>query len=312
MERVLTMLEQQASDMEYIRTKIKGLERSDTRLDPSSTASVADAEGEMSMVNGPVRQRPILEDHRTAPHKLFLLWPSVGLLLGEAYVHLNDGYAMAAEDRGVLRIYARGEEYDEHDGLPGGRPASPACSEDGTGGTATSPPDGPWGTAFPQTIKSEIQEPEPFGVGGLKSDGSLDLEIGTINVLYESYIRHMHAMHPFLDPQRLRTLFDAFIEQYRTSEPNLRRRCATGNGLDPERPLKRQRSDESKSSDEFGRWHRSPTTDGKISGECDRLACAWARQTLSTQGTLALTGLGWQALCEHRFATVDRQSGPVG
>ena len=236
------MLEQQASEVAEIRKKVDLLERQDDRVEPVPHPSVAGAESELSMTEEPVRRKPLLEDHRTAPHKLILLWPSVGPLLSEAAVNVSDGYVMEAEDRGVLRIYTRGEGIDEHDGTQAGGPASPARSEDSGEGSAPTPPDGLWGTGFPQTPNSDIRRSEPFGAGGLKPDGSLDLEVGTINMLYDSYIKHMHVMHPFLDRQRLRKLFDAFIKRYSTGHPNLRHKFAVGNGPDTERPLKRQRS----------------------------------------------------------------------
>lgn len=94
--------------------------------------------------------KPELDDHRTAPHKLLLLWPSVKLLLSAANVKLNDGYVMEAEDRGILRFYTRGEGIDEHDGTQPGGLASPTRSEvSGTEGSAPTPPEGLWGTGFP-------------------------------------------------------------------------------------------------------------------------------------------------------------------
>ena len=49
-------------------------------------------------------------------------------------------------------------------------------------------------------------------------------------------------MHPFLDKQRLRKLFDHFIKRYCPGHPNLVQKFAVGSGSDSERPLKRQRS----------------------------------------------------------------------
>lgn len=249
------MLEQQASDLSDLKRKMDHLEREESGAPkmkmeslPTATANataaapVAGADNEVTMSDNAVKKKGILEDHRTAPHKLILLWPSVGPLLRSANVNVSDSYVMEAEDRGVLRIYTRGEGIDEHDGTQAGGPASPARSEDSGEGSAATPPEGLWGTGFPQTPNSEIRRSEPFGVGGLKPDGSLDLEVGTINMLYESYIKHMHVMHPFLDRQRLRKLFDGFIKRYSTGHPNLRHKFAVGGGSDSERPLKRQRS----------------------------------------------------------------------
>lgn len=272
MEKVLSMLEEhrsdmqeQRSDMQELKRKIEHLEADRSRAPPSQpvpATAVPGADNEMSITEEPVRRKPILEDHRTAPHKLILLWPSVGPLLREAGVNVSDSYVMEAEDRGVLRIFTRGEGIDEHDGTQAGGPASPARSEDSADASAPTPPEGLWGTGFPQTPNSEIRRSEPFGAGGLKPDGSLDLEVATLNTLYDSYIKHMHVMHPFLDRQRLRKLFDAFIKRYSTGHPNLRHKFAVGGGSDSDRPLKRQRSNGSTAiGNHDGSAHRQELTE---------------------------------------------------
>lgn len=44
-------------------------------------------------------------------------------------------------------------------------------------------------------------------------DGEMDLELATVNALYDSYMRSFHAMHPVLHTSRLRRQFDEFIRE---------------------------------------------------------------------------------------------------
>ena len=249
MEKLLSYMESHSQALSTISSKLEDFDRRIRRVEivshsgAQNAQSGAAADSDASIADGPLQQRSELDDHRTAPHKLILLWPSVWPLLQDAGINVNNTYVMEAEDRGILRIWTRGEGIDEHDGTQPGGPASPARSEEsGEGSNAATPPDGLWGTGFPQTPMSEIRRSDSYTLGGLKPDGQLDLDVQTINALYDSYMRHMHIMHPFLDKQRLRKLFDHFIKRYSTGHPNLRQKFAVGSGSDSERPLKRQRS----------------------------------------------------------------------
>ncbi|KAK5168631.1 uncharacterized protein LTR77_005940 [Saxophila tyrrhenica] len=218
------------------------------------------------------KQMPTLEDHRTAPHKLILLWPSIKPLLKDANVPVSDSYVMEAEDRGVMRIWTRGEGIDEYDGTQPGGPASPALSDDSGDGqhSTPSPPHNIWGTGFQNTPSSEISRSEPQGWGGLKPDGTLDLDVNTINTLYDSYMKNIHVMHPMLDKQKVRKIFDNFIKRYSTGQPTLRSKFAVGNNSDSERPLKRQRSNGSTATgtmqSEHNIWRREPTERSPTNG----------------------------------------------
>lgn len=244
MEKLLSYMEAHTAGLSQLTNKIDNIDARLRRVEHASSHAVAGAEPQPSLQDEPAKRKPELDDHRTAPHKLLLLWPSVQALLQAADVHLNDGYVMEAEDRGILRLYTRGEGIDEHDGTQPGGPASPARSEESGGeGNAPSPPQGLWGTGFPQTPMSEPKRSEPYTWGGLKPDNSLDLDVNTINTLYDSYIKHIHIMHPFLDKQRLRKLFDHFIKRYSTGQHKLRTAFAVARDhTDNGPPMKRQRS----------------------------------------------------------------------
>ncbi|KAM0714710.1 hypothetical protein Q7P37_009759 [Cladosporium fusiforme] len=188
------------------------------------------------------KRKQELDDHRTAPHKLILLWPNVRPLLQEANVDVNDGYVMEAEDRGVLRLYGRGEGIEEQDGTQPGGPASPARSEDSMSNDAPSPPEGVWGCGLPAYAYPNAEtRSHPYTAGGLKPDGTLDLDAATIDSLWESYVKHIHPMHPFLDKGRTRKLIQKFITRY---SPNrkVHNAFAVAESNESDRPIKRQRS----------------------------------------------------------------------
>ena len=246
MERILQYMESQDGVPAAIASLSEKMDNFDQRLrrveHGGGFQTGREADSGTMIADEPPKRKVELDDHRTAPHKLILLWPSVGPLFHFAGVRVSDSYVMEAEDRGILRIFTRGEGIDEYDGTQPGGPASPARSEESSEGSAPSPPDGLWGIGFPQTPSSDVRRSEPYTQGGLKPDGTLDIDVATINNLYDSYMKTLHVMHPFLDKGRLRKIFDTFIKRYATGHPNLRQKFAVGSGSDSERPLKRQRS----------------------------------------------------------------------
>lgn len=272
MERLLQYMENHSKKLEELSSKIQHL---DTRIHGVEHSSLAATEESAPVTQPttlptpapqevPIQQDQDLDDHRTAPHKLILLWPSVRPLLTAANVKIKDSYVMEAEDRGILRIWTRGEGIDEYDGTHIGAPSSPARSEESGEGNAPSPPYGVWGTGFPRTPLSDTSRSEPNSLGGLKPDGTLDLDRNKIYELYDSYIKHIHVMHPFLDKHRLKKLVDIFVQRYCGRRPLAP--FAVGGNSDNERPLKRQRSNGSNaigaSQDQSGLRHepteRSP------------------------------------------------------
>jgi len=214
---------------------LKQLERHHTKSSP-------DMPSEPSEPDEPTPNcRQALHDHRTAPQNLISFWPSVQPLLREANVDVNDGYVMESERRGVLRLYGRGEGIEEQDGTQPGGPASPARSEDSFS-DAPSPPEGIWGCGLPAYVFPNAEShSRPYTAGGLKPDGTLDLDQSTINSLWESYVKHMHVMHPFLDKARTRRLINKFISRYCPNTHLSHNTFSVGDG-ESDRPIKRQRS----------------------------------------------------------------------
>lgn len=261
MEKILAYMESHERALTDLTTKIDSFEQrlrtveQNTRSTSQNHAqtslqtnhlyqSTGGAEQDMAMYDDSVARRsrkPDLEDHRTAPHKLLLLWPSVRPLLQAAHIAYGDGYVMEAEDRGVLRLWTKGEGIDEYDGTHAGGSASPARSEDsGDVSNAGTPSEGLWGIGFPSAPSSNSGRSDPHSYGGPKTNGYVDLDAGTINRLYESYMSNIHIMHPFLDQRRLRRMLDIFISRYSTGRH--RAAFAVGNDYSGERPMKRRRS----------------------------------------------------------------------
>ena len=248
MDKVIALLEQVSQGNQDLRqdlaTRLSAFDDRLRRMEQQRIKSSPVAPSEPSEPEEPApKRKQELDDHRTAPHKLILLWPSVRPLLQEANVDVNDGYVMEAEDRGVLRLYGRGEGIEEQDGTQPGGPASPARSEDSFS-DAPSPPEGIWGCGLPAyAYPTAESRSHPYTAGGLKPDGTLDLDQSTINSLWESYVKHMHVMHPFLDKARTRKLINKFISRYCPNRHRMQSHntFAVGDG-ESDRPIKRQRS----------------------------------------------------------------------
>ncbi|EMC95763.1 hypothetical protein BAUCODRAFT_123059 [Baudoinia panamericana UAMH 10762] len=234
------ILEALTTKMDVMDARVRKVERATAHPTQGGDVQLPSHDHEQEASTG------LKEDHRTAPHKLLLLWPSVGNLFKDAGIEHLESYVMAAEDRGILRIFTRGEGIDENDGTQPGAPSSPARSDSSGEGmipSAPTPPEGIWGTGFPPTpSSSDIKRSELHSWGGLKPDNSLDLDASTITDLYASYMQHIHIMHPFLDRQRLRTLVEVFIKRYSTTRTTTAKFVSHHINSDSDRPLKRQRS----------------------------------------------------------------------
>ncbi|KAF2213644.1 hypothetical protein CERZMDRAFT_120850 [Cercospora zeae-maydis SCOH1-5] len=250
MDKLLSSMDAQARTLAGMMNKMDQLESRLRRIEQNTQDNAQPNHASHVMVDPASladdeqtrHRKSTLEDHRTAPHKLLLLWPALRPLLSEGGVEHNAGYVMEAEDRGVLRLWTRGEGIDEYDGTQPSGPESPARSDESDHiNAACTPVEGLWGVGFPATPGSTGGRSDPHGAGGLKANGQLDLDASTINQCLDSYMRHMHIMHPFLDKRRLRRMFDAFIKKHNSGRP--RATFAVGNDNYPhERPLKRQRS----------------------------------------------------------------------
>ncbi|KAJ9626303.1 hypothetical protein H2203_003935 [Taxawa tesnikishii (nom. ined.)] len=150
-------------------------------------------------------------DHTTAAHKLLYLWPSIRPLISNHEPPRD--YVMQLEDRGLLRLWGRGEgeEREETMALGAASPAPSDKSED-----APTPPDGTWGNSNPSysNTSGEARRSVPVSAGGLGMDGRSNLNADVIDRLYRSYNKHIYRLHPFLDYSALDKIIATFIKRY--------------------------------------------------------------------------------------------------
>jgi hypothetical protein len=137
-------------------------------------------------------------EHTTAAHKL-LRWPSIKSFISE--ITDNEDYVLEAEEnRGLLRVFGRGEGLDPMDGSGLGE-SSDARSSDADGGNLGS--ESLWGTGPASGDNVEVRRKEAHRVGGLNADGTLQLEPPRVAHLLNSYFQNIHILHPFLDKERV-------------------------------------------------------------------------------------------------------------
>lgn len=153
-------------------------------------------------------------EHTTAAHKLLLRWPSIHRLLPNN--KHPDNYPLIAEDRGVMRLYGRGEQRSREENIAIGAesPAQSLGSDD----------------------MGNAPSPEIFHVFGLdepkRSDpgiaSRLEMEKTTLERLYKKYKQHIHRLHPFLDIDNFGKYITKFIKLYCTEN-----RCSFSPGFVP-------------------------------------------------------------------------------
>lgn len=180
-------------------------------------------------------------EHTTAAHKL-LLWPSIQRLLGPQ--PFDEDYVMRLEEeRGLIRVYGRGEGDDRSDCPPSSSAssassASPSREDDYSQQGAS--PGTTWGTGLPAS--STPNRPRDC-VGGLDEYGHLNTDPDTVRRHHRSYLQHIHILHPFLDENALERKIERFIKLYapqrKPAGPYM-----PGSAGEPPRGAKRKRSSE--------------------------------------------------------------------
>jgi hypothetical protein len=157
-----------------------------------------------SALNG---NKGLQSDHTTPAHKLLEEWPSmVEFCRDVEYLDRlkEDGrdiseYPMQLErNRGLLRVWGVGEGQDPNDEV--GSIGSPENRNDSNTYSFAPVKEGLWG--------------HPSFEDGLGLDGKLDFNSCILGELYESYITNIHNLHPFMDPNKIRRMFQGFSEQY--------------------------------------------------------------------------------------------------
>lgn len=203
------------------------------------------------------------EKHTTAAHKLITSWPSIHELLMEDpssaqsetrkfLDSLKDdsrrwNHIMQAEARGPLRLYGLGEadEMGDQEGFGAPSPAHSGSDDSGT------PSDSPW---YGPGNGLETRRSDGTNVGGLGPDGRVDLSSATVTRLFDSYKRHIHRLHPFLDLNTLSRFIEHFKKHYSpdlappSQSPHIGAITGMNGGADFVRPNKRKRSEPAVSS----------------------------------------------------------------
>lgn len=223
-------------------------------------------------------------EHTTAAHKL-LLWPSIQRLLGPQT--FDEDYVMQLEEeRGLIRVYGRGEGDDRSDypGSSSASSASPAREEDYPQGAS---PNVPWGTGLPSTTSTH--RPREC-VGGLDEFGQLNTDPDTVRRHHKSYLQHIHILHPFLDENGLEKKIERFIRIY---SPQRRPPYMPGSTGDAPRGAKRKRSAETLHGVGFD-MQSSPVSNP------ERAAAPPRRIEKSIDNAIILLVLALGCICEWR------------
>ncbi|EAW06308.1 putative C6 finger domain protein [Aspergillus clavatus NRRL 1] len=168
--------------------------------DPSSNQSFVEREdGELSI--------PV--EHTTAAHKL-LSWPSIkNLLYPREY---DEDYVMRLEEqRGMIRVYGRGEGDDSSETLIASAPLTSTSSGSGWDGTPIprASPSSPWTQhSQPPAFQQKLQDK------GVDEFGILWADPDAIRLYHRSYLEHIHRLHPFLDQNQLENKVESFVRLY--------------------------------------------------------------------------------------------------
>lgn len=168
-------------------------------------------------------------EHTTAAHKL-MRWPSIHALLPQD--HRPENYPLKAEDRGVLRLYGRGEQKSREDNIAIGA-ESPAQSmgSDDFGGSPELP-NNIHSHEYPGRPQSEPAYP-------------LKMDTATLHDLYDRYKKHIHRLHPFLDIDLFGKYVRRFINEYSSDSNRYLNSPMVANGSFDSQMIgtKRKRSD---------------------------------------------------------------------
>ncbi|KAL4889784.1 hypothetical protein BDV59DRAFT_204975 [Aspergillus ambiguus] len=162
----------------------------------SNQAFVTGEDGELSI--------PV--EHTTAAHKL-LLWPSIKKVL-EPKEYDEDYVMKLEEDRGLIRVYGRGEgDNTSEDPVVSTPSTNPSAAVEEMYMHHHHPsPTGPWGGINqPQSKLPDI---------GLDDAGRVTTTPNAIRRYHKSYMEHLHKLHPFLDQNDLERKIELFITTY--------------------------------------------------------------------------------------------------
>lgn len=238
--------------------------------------------------------------HTTGAARL-LLWPAVESFIGERLkqdkvknVEQFVEYPNIQENKHGIRLYGRG---------PGSGRAhsSDGSPDDGFSDVSSSPgPESVYGqigglTPPPNCSGYIIRRPEERR-GGAGADGQLELDETTMNRLVESYLEHIHIMHPILDPTELRSYTKRFIKQLPPSASKPKTPATT---MDPPRFI-------GSGTDTPGQKRkRSPVSSVELPEVTTPYPLKPGRPQRSIKNAVLLLVLALGKICEHREKIPD-------
>jgi hypothetical protein len=191
---------------------------------PADSVDHSQAAVELSHKN-PEAPEGLQSDHTTPAHLLLADWPYTEtfchgipelLKLVEGGSQVTDYPMQLEQDRGLLRVWGVGEGTDANDGAQG--PSSPESNVDSDAPSPGSTKEGIWGFgpvghSSPSTLGSDTPRYYNY-LGGLGADGKPDFRTEVLEKLRRSYHDHIHCLHPFLNPSKLRKMVADFGAVY--------------------------------------------------------------------------------------------------
>lgn len=210
--------------------KVKEHEQLGTSPNESLITSSTESAVSNAVLSEDGRHVAISIEHATAAHRL-LNWPSIHDIVHKSkfirQISLQPDYVMSMEqDKGVLRLYGRGQgresTSDAYGSPPGANPqggnspsSSASARSDDPSSPASSPPEGFWGCgSVPATNQEKPADSPP-------SENLLDIHPRTMRRLLNSYLENIHILHPFLERSRLTRMFERFSMRYNKSQLTL-------------------------------------------------------------------------------------------
>lgn len=173
------------------------------QYDRQSSQPISSSENRPGELSIPLR-------HSTHAHKL-LEWPAIAKYLKHSNFTTEHYVNNLEQSRPVTRLLGKGEGPDKND--HGRGPSSPADSSSSRSDELEGLPyaDGPWGSDlhWPLPVIDGPDHP-----GGQRADAALNLDEILIEKYFQSYLTHLHILHPFLNRRVLRAMIHRFKKRY--------------------------------------------------------------------------------------------------
>lgn len=238
MSRLLQVCETQQNDIRLMREQLSSSTRAtvstpyqSTAVWPTSQAPTVGIQSETMLAqSNPLNPMDAMKvnseatnslphNHTTAAQNL-LLWPTIVAFNLEP----NPDYVVIEEEnRGVIRLYGRGEGRDKTDGSQGTRSPAPSSTSSRADDSPSPPAESNWGYGLKPPNPSS-HGPHGDHPGGLNPDGTPNYAPELVDKYFESYMKHMYILHPFLDKKVLKEHVNQFKSRYSPGRQGLSRK----------------------------------------------------------------------------------------